>query len=471
MSRSRERPVAGTTEAEGPVQLEPPPKAASRGKWSSGPEASDECVPSVAEPRGRGTLAFLAQPLYAIAFQRVTVIFQLICAGNRALIATRRAEGSCRYKMRIAFLSTFYPFRGGIAQFNASLFRVFEREHEIRAFTFTRQYPDFLFPGKTQMVTGSDETDAIPSERLLDTINPFTYHKTYRKIREYQPDLLIMKYWMPFFGPSLGYVAGKLRGNGTKAITILDNVIPHERRVVDIPFSRYFLARNDAFIAMSTPVRDDLLRLRPGATHVIKPHPIYDHFGARVDRSDACKRLGLDESKKTLLFFGFIRKYKGLDNAIRAMVHLGDDYQLVVAGESYGDFAEYQKVIDETGTADRIRLFVRYIDDNEVPLFFSAADVGLLPYKSATQSGIAQIAFHFDLPQIATNVGGLAEIIEDNVTGLIIDSQGGDAIAAKIRSYFDNDLKGTLSANVAAKKGELGWDAFAAAILDLYSEL
>lgn len=373
--------------------------------------------------------------------------------------------------MRIAILSTFYPFRGGIAQFSASLYRELQKQHEVRAYTFTRQYPGILFPGQTQYVTEPDNADPVPATEVLDSINPISYRRTAKLIQEFKPELLLMKFWMPFFAPSLGYVAGKLRKSGAKAITILDNVIPHERRAGDTALLRYFLNRNNGFIAMSKTVQRDLIMLKPDARVVLTPHPAYGHFGKKVSCCMARKKLNIPEDKNVLLFFGFIRAYKGLDILIQALQYLSEDYLLLVAGEMYGDFAQYRRVIEATETASKIKLFVRYINDGEVPLFFSAADVAVLPYKSATQSGIAQIAFHFHLPLIATDVGGLAEAVEDGVTGLLAHSLESEALAAKIKYYFEKDLKNRFSQAVEKESHKYSWTAFVEKLLDLYNRL
>ena len=373
--------------------------------------------------------------------------------------------------MKISYLSTFYPFRGGITQFNTSLYKILEEKHEVRAYTFTRQYPDVFFPGTTQYVTESDTTERVSAKQTLDSINPFSYYQTASLIASFTPDLLLMKFWMPFFSPSLGTVANRLRKKGTKVITVLDNLIPHEKRLGDIQLIKYFLKRNDGFIAMSHAVKKDLLDLKPDAKYTLKPHPIYDHFGNSMNTGEARKKLGIPDDKKVILFFGFIRSYKGLDLAIEAMAYLPDDYLLVVAGEMYGKFDEYQTLIDQTGTDGKIKLFIRYINDNEVPAFFSAADAAVLPYKSATQSGIAQIAYHFNLPLIATNVGGLSEIIENGKTGLVLDHNTGEELAAKIKYYFDHKLKETFVKAITRKKEEFTWKAFADEVIQLYQKL
>ncbi len=374
--------------------------------------------------------------------------------------------------MRIAYLSTFYPYRGGISQFNALLYRTFEKNNEIKAFNFTRQYPDFLFPGQTQYVTSSDSVDKIDSLRLLDSVNPLTYVNTGRVIRGYNPDLLLMKFWMPFFAPSLGYVSGRIRKKcKAKSIAILDNVIPHERKPVDLMLIRYFLKKMDGFIVMSSTVEKELLSLFPDAKYVLKPHPIYEHFGRSIDKSDARKKLKLPENKNIVLFFGFIRDYKGIDELLRSFSRLPEEFHLVIAGEVYGNFDKYQAIIDDLKLSEKVTLCIRYIDDSEVPAFFSAADVCVLPYKSATQSGIVQIAYNFNLPVIATDRGGLSEMISDNKTGLIIPFSEPALIADKIEEYFSKNYYSKFSKNIQSIRDEYSWQAFADAIMQLYSEI
>lgn len=369
--------------------------------------------------------------------------------------------------MKIAYLSTFFPYRGGIAQFNASLFRVLEKQATIRAFTFTRQYPDLLFPGQTQLIQPGDPADPIPADRCLDTINPWTWYRTARLIASWNPDVLIMKFWMPFFGPSLGFVAGYLRKRGVRVITILDNVIPHERRPGDLSLIRYYLNRNSAFIAMTETVRADLLRLQPGATHVVKAHPVYDHFPSPINRSEARKALNIDSDSPVLLFFGFIRGYKGLDVLLDALAMTNPAIRLIIAGEVYGTFQSYQDQIDRLGLGSRIHLFNHYIPDSDVSVYFSAADVAVLPYKSATQSGIVQIAYHYQLPVIVTAVGGLTEMVTDGVTGLVIPPNDPAAVAKAIGRFFDNRSGEAMRKEIASRAKEFSWSGFADQLMAL----
>jgi len=364
--------------------------------------------------------------------------------------------------MKVCYLSTFHPFRGGIAQFNAALFRALSERHEATAFNFTRQYPDMLFPGKTQYVQPGDIADAIDTTRTLDSINPLSYLRTAAAINRFSPDLLVMKFWMSFFGPALGTVAGRMKP-GTKIVTVLDNVIAHEKRFFDLPFTKYFLRRNSGFIAMSSEVENDLVSLAgPDVRRIRIAHPLYDHFGKKTDSVSARKRLGVPADKKVVLFFGFIRDYKGLDLLIEAFGGLDDSYALVIAGESYGSFSKYDTIIRRSPMKDNIYVFNDYIPDTRVPDFFSAADVCVLPYRSATQSGITSIAYHFDLPVIATDVGGLAEDVGVRGTGLVVDRPTALDLAAGISKFFESGMRPTCIDQIAMVKREETWSNFAA---------
>lgn len=373
--------------------------------------------------------------------------------------------------MKIAYLSTFYPFRGGIAQFNAKLFREFEKHHEIAAWTFKRQYPDLLFPGSSQFVSEQDSADRINATRLLDTINPLTYWKTAKKIIKSKPDLMLTKFWMPFFGSSLGQVARLAKNKGIINISILDNVRPHEKRPGDDWLINFFLKQNHGFIVMSNIVLNDLLEYSQNPVYRLVSHPLYDHFPERVERNYACEQLKIDNSRKVILFFGFIRDYKGLDILLEAMVTLPDDYLLLIAGEVYGSFDKYNEFIKKNNLYHKVKLFVRYIEDREVPLLFSAADVCVLPYKTATQSGITAIAYHYNLPLIATNVGGLKEMIAPFGTGLVVDRPEQHLLSAALADYFNMQMRQQFEDNIEQYKQQATWSNLANNIVELYEDI
>jgi glycosyltransferase involved in cell wall biosynthesis len=369
--------------------------------------------------------------------------------------------------MKIAYLSTFYPFRGGIAQFNAALFREFEKNHTIKAFNFKRQYPDILFPGTSQYVTESDIADKIETTRLLDTINPISYLSTANEIAKFAPDIMIMKFWMPFFAPSLGWVSRSMKKLGTKNFAILDNVIPHERRIGDIALTKFFLNQIDTSFVMSNSVKNDLLTLKPDAKYVDILHPLYDHFSAKIDKTLAREKLNIPKDKKVLLFFGLIRDYKGLDLLIDSLKYIDDSYHLVIAGEVYGNFEKYQEQINRENLNNKISLNVKYISDNDVPLFFSASDVCVLPYKEATQSGIVGISYHYDLPMIATDVGSLREMIEPYGTGLIVEKANSELLKDKIIEFFNKDNNIFIN-NIKSYKEIANWKILADRIISSY---
>ena len=373
--------------------------------------------------------------------------------------------------MKIAILSCFYPYRGGISQFNACLYGELSRNHDVKAFNFSRQYPEFLFPGKTQFVTEDDEAVPVESTSLLDTANPFTYIKTYRAIREWKPDVLIVRYWMSYFAPSLGYITRKMKKH-CKVISILDNVIPHEQRFFDTPLTKYFLKGSTGCVTLCEAVSEDLLKMKPDATYTVIQHPLYSHFGQKKSREDAERKLGLKSGKKNILFFGLIRKYKGLDILLEAFEKLPDDYQLIIAGEPYGSFEPYQKIIDRLPGKDRIVKVLKYIKDSEVSDYFSAADLAVLPYRSATQSGISSVSYHFEVPMIVTDVGGLKETIGDRGTGLVSEHGTPEAIASEIERYFaDPQIAEDCIRNIRSEKERLSWSGFADRLIGFIGQL
>ena len=374
--------------------------------------------------------------------------------------------------MKIAILSCFYPYRGGISQFNACLYDELRKEHVVRAFNFKRQYPEFLFPGKTQFVTEDDEAVPVESTSLLDTANPFTYISTYRAIRDWEPDVLIVRYWMSYFGPSLGYITRKMKKH-CKVISILDNVIPHEPHFFDEPLTKYFLKGSTGSVTLCEAVSKDLLNIQPDARYTVIQHPLYSHFGQKLPRKIAEERLGLEHGKKNLLFFGLIRDYKGLDILLEAFRMLpGYDWQLIIAGEPYGSFDKYQKIIDTIPENERIRMSLKYIKDSEVTDYFSAADVAVLPYRSATQSGISSVAYHFEVPMIVTDVGGLKETIGDTGTGLVSPEISPEAICKEILRFFSNPaIKERCISNIRIEKERLSWKTFACRLTEFVRQL
>jgi glycosyltransferase involved in cell wall biosynthesis len=367
--------------------------------------------------------------------------------------------------MKIAFLSTFFPFRGGIAQFNAALYRALEKNHDVQAFNFSLQYPSLLFPGKTQLVTAEDAADPIPTKQLLNSISPWSFRKTAKAIEKYQPDLLIIGYWMPFMAPSLGYVAQRLSSQ-CPVISIVHNAIPHEKSRLDKTLSHYFFKRNNMFVALSEAVKQDILNSYPEAQVKTILHPSYEHFGQLIPHEEALSILGLDPQKKYLLFFGLIRDYKGLDTLLLALPYLDDDVHLIIAGEVYGSFSNYQEIIDKHDLKSRVHQYNQYIPDDEVHLYFSVAECCVLPYKSATQSGITAIAHHFNVPVVASNVGGLSEFIRTNENGYLIDDCTPEKIADSVRNGLDSGSFNTFKEALSEEK-HTTWEDFAREITEI----
>lgn len=365
--------------------------------------------------------------------------------------------------MRIAVLSAFPPYRGGIAQFSTALVRELKQAHEVHAFTFTRQYPGLLFPGTSQYDMGA--ADGIHAERVLDSINPLSWKRTATRMLEARPEVAVLRCWMPFFAPAMGTVAGHLRKQGVKVISIVDNALPHEPHFYDRPLTRWFLKKNDGLIAMTEAVQEDILELCPGSRVRLMPHPLYDHFGKPVPRAEARQKLGLPSDARVLLFFGLIRDYKGLDLLIEAFGKLDGRHHLVIAGEPYGDFQEYRKQIDASPNKVNIHLHARYIADAEVPGFFGAADAVVLPYKSATQSGVTAIAHHFGVPVVATDVGGLREALGNGRTGVLVPEASAEALEAGIRELFNRDPS-AIRSNIGALREQLSWKRFGQGLVE-----
>lgn len=367
--------------------------------------------------------------------------------------------------MKIAILSPIYPYRGGIAQFSAMLYSQLQKEgHTVEAFNFKRLYPDFLFPGKTQYVEEGDHALAVDSVRILDSIHPFSYGRTVAAIRNFAPDVLIISYWMSFFVPAYAYIAHRMKKR-CKVIALIHNAIPHEARFFDKPMASLLFRQCHGFIVLSDPVRNDLLHLCPGAAYIQNPHPLYDHFGEKRDKTDACRSLRIDSRKRNLLFFGLIRDYKGLDLLIEAAGRLDDTYQLIIAGECYGSFDAYQAQIDASPARERIFVYNRYIRDEEIPLFFSAADALILPYRSATQSGVVSVAYHYDLPMVSTPVGDFPNSIGVPGTGVVASDISAGALERGIREMFTKENQARFPLCLAREKAALSWETLTKKLL------
>jgi len=369
--------------------------------------------------------------------------------------------------MKIQILSSAYPLRGGIAHFVGLLYYELKKNHDTKVLTFKRQYPAIFFPGKTQL-EGGDSSEKIPTEIIVDSINPFNWIKVGKNIYKDAPDILIFKYWMPFFAPCFGMITKHAKKNNkTKVVVICDNVIPHENKPFDKTLTKYFFNRVDYFVVLSESVGRDLLSLYPKAKHKLLPHPIYSNFGETVLKSEAKSFLNI-KTEKVILFFGFIRDYKGLDTLLLAMSELKDEnIKLLVAGEFYTYKEKYFNIIKEHKLEKNIILKTDFIPTNEVKYYFSASDVVILPYKSATQSGIVQIAVNFKKPVIATNVGGLAEVIVNEESGYIIEKENPKALAQAIDRFYTEEKEIPFANNIIKIADKYSWKNFADGIIKL----
>lgn len=372
--------------------------------------------------------------------------------------------------MKLAILSPFYPFRGGLAQLNARLYTELKKKNQIKAFSFKTLYPNILFPGKTQYVEENDTATVIQNERILSSVNPISYISTAKAINRYCPDVLIIPYWMSFLAPAFGCVC-RLLDKKIKIVSLVHNAIPHEKHFFDECFAKFFFKRCDAYIVMSDVVKKDLLKLIPNSNILQMTHPIYDHYKERITKIEACQKLQVNAETKNLLFFGLIRDYKGLDLLIEAVNYLDESYQLIIAGECYGDFKKYQDIIDKSSLKENIKIFEQYIPDNMVTDLFSASDLLILPYRSATQSGVVAMAYQLEMPMLATNVGALGSTIEKAQTGLVIEPISVEAIAKGIRSFFDFNLKDKYLPHILSEKKRLSWASFTESIQCFLSNL
>lgn len=353
--------------------------------------------------------------------------------------------------------------RGGIAAFTERLANELDKQgNEVRIETYSLQYPKLLFPGKTQLNTEKNNS-TIPIRVSLNSINPISWIKLGIRLFKQKPDIVIFKFWIPFMAPALGTIARIIRFNKfTKCIALAHNVLPHEKRFGDRLLVKYFSKSMDGFMILSESVRNDLKSFNYKKPIRLSPHPLYDHYGELLDKATALKKLDLDASWNYLLFFGFIREYKGLDLALKAMASdkLKDlKLKLIVAGEFYSDSKPYLDLVKTLDISERVIFYSNYITDNHTPTYFSAADLIVQPYKNATQSGVTQIAYHFNKPILVTNVGGLPELVPHQKVGYVsnLDSE---EIASFIVDFYSNNRAQEFAYNIKSHKSKYSWEIF-----------
>ncbi len=342
----------------------------------------------------------------------------------------------------IIIIGPAHPLRGGLASYDERLAKEFiDQGYDTTIYTFSYQYPSFLFPGTTQYST-EPSPENIPIAVKINSVNPLNWIAVGNELKRKIPDVIIVRYWLPFMGPCLGTILRRVKKNKhTKVICIADNIFPHEKRPGDVPFTKYFLKAVDAFITMSEKVLADLKKFASDKPAQFVPHPLYDNFGERIPKDEARQKLGINLNDQVLLFFGFIRKYKGLDILLNAMKLLKQhastqNIKLLIAGEFYEDEKNYKELLNDPEIKDNLIIRTQFISDSEVKFYLCAADCVVQPYRHATQSGVTPLAYHFEKPMIVTNVGGLPSLVPDKKVGLIAEPNP-ESLAQKITEYFD----------------------------------
>ncbi len=366
--------------------------------------------------------------------------------------------------MRIAILGTAHPLRGGLAAFNERLaYQLQEQGHEVVIYSFSLQYPSFLFPGKTQF-TDEPAPKGLNIKTVVNSVNPLNWISVGRQMNKQNFDLIVVKYWLPFMGAAFGSILRLAKANKhTRVLCVVDNIIPHEKRPGDTQLTNYFVGAIDAFVTMSKDVLKDV-KTFTSKPAFFTPHPVYDSYKEAVTKQDACSKLQLDSNTKYILFFGFIREYKGLDLLLEAMADeriCKAGIHLLAAGEYYNKTVEANNnaIIEKHGLQQVVHLKTDFIPNSEVRYYFSAADLVVQPYKHATQSGITQIAFHFEKPMVVTNVGGLAEVVPDGKVGFIAEPNP-TAIADAILKFYTPGSLPDMQTHIKNEKKKYTWDTF-----------
>lgn len=369
----------------------------------------------------------------------------------------------------IVIIGPAHPLRGGLATFNQRLAKEFNAQGDTCSiYSFSLQYPSFIFPGTTQYTT-EPAPENLQIHTVINSINPFNWIKTGNRLKKERPDFIIVRFWLPLMGPALGTILRRVRKNKyTRIICIADNVIPHEKRPGDKPFTRYFLNSCDAFITMSEKVMNDLRSFEPDRPARLVTHPLYDNFGEILPKAEARKHLGLPEHEKIILFFGFIRKYKGLDLLLEALPSM-PGIRLLVAGEFYEEEKHYQELIDRLGIRQQLILKTDFIPDSEVKYYLCAADAVIQPYRNATQSGVTPLAYHFEIPMVVTNVGGLPDLVPHGEVGIVTEPDPA-SIARGILSFFESGPEKFIP-SLREKKKQFSWKELTTQIRELVDGL
>lgn len=373
--------------------------------------------------------------------------------------------------LKIIIIGPAYPLRGGPAQFNENLCsELLKAGHEASIISYSLQYPDFLFPGSSQYETSGKAPEGINIKALINTINPFSWLRTARYIKQQQPDIILFRYWLPFFGPSLGSIGRLAKSNKTVVLALTDNVLPHEKRIGDRAFTSYFIKGCEGFIAMSKTVLNDISRFSHNRPRIYSPHPMYETYGSAVNKQEARQKLGIEQTDRVVLFFGLIRHYKGLDLLLEALadkrlqVH---NVKLLIAGEFYEDKEPYLARIHQDDLKDRIILHDKFIANEDLKYYFCACDIVAQTYRKATNSGVTMVGYYYEKPMLVTNTGGLAEIVPNNKCGYVVE-QDPKSIADALVNYFEQHREAEFTREVALEKKKYEWSGFIKALIELF---
>jgi glycosyltransferase involved in cell wall biosynthesis len=374
---------------------------------------------------------------------------------------------------KVFIIGPAFPLRGGLASFDELFCEALNKEgHQCEIISYSLQYPNFLFPGSTQYHVNGTAPKNITIHTLINSVNPLSWFKTASFIKKQKPDFIIFRFWIPFMGPALGTIARLVKKQNIKVLAITDNVIPHEKRLGDKQLASYFIKGCDAFVTMSKAVMNDLEKFTNTSHKKYLLHPLYTAFGDKIPKQQARLKLNLKQDDRVILFFGLIRKYKGLDLLIEAfsLLKANPHNKLLIAGEFYEDKQPYFDLISKYKLEEQIMLLNQFIPNDDVKYYFSAADIVALPYRSATQSGVTQVSFHFEVPTLVTNVGGLGEIIPHNVAGYVVEPNP-QAIGSSLEDYFENNKEQAFTEGMKQEKQKYEWSIFVNEIITLYNGL
>ena len=378
---------------------------------------------------------------------------------------------SVEIEKSVVIIGPAHPLRGGLASYDERLSKAFmDKGYDTTIYTFSYQYPSFLFPGTTQYSTEQAPAN-ISIKVKINSVNPLNWISVGNELKKLKPDIIVVRYWLPFMGPCLGTILRRVKKNRhTKVVCIADNIFPHEKRPGDKLFTKYFLKPVDGFITMSEKVLLDLHQFAKGKPAKFVPHPLYDNFGEKISKQEARAKLTINKDDKVLLFFGFIRKYKGLDILLNTMKLLKQNsatqnIKLLIAGEFYEDEKNYTGLLNDSAIKENLIIHTEFIPDSMVKYYLCAADCVVQPYRNATQSGVTPLAYHFEIPMIVTNVGGLPSLVPDKKVGLVAEPNA-ESIAEKVKEYFDLGEEFFLP-HLREEKKKYSWNNMVNAIIEL----